>query len=407
MARTDLPALLRVLATGAPDPARAQAWALYDGGGHVIRTGRSVPGEWPDAERREAVVAASAVRIIALALPPMPAARVAAAARYALDDQFAAPPDEMHVAVEAAPVNGRVLATVVSNALIAALAAQRPAFARVIAEPALAPPTEGWRWCQGGASGDFVRREDGSAFPIAPGATVPPPELALALAQAARAGTVPKRVVADAEVDDAALAAATRATGIPFIRNDPWQWHAAPVAVFVRAPDLLQGEFSRQPKAPTGARWRGFRPALALAALALGLHVVATLGTWAWQRIEAWQTDRAWVELAHQAGIADVASADAARAAIGRRYAERRHAAGLSAPDDALTLLARSAPALAALPPGILKRATYASGAWTLELAPLDAAARAAFDARLAGAGVSALQATTADGWRVRIGART
>ncbi len=55
--------------------------------------------------------------------------------------------------------------------------------------------------------------------------------------------------------------------------------------------------------------------------------------------------------------------------AITRRYAEARHRAGLAAPADALPLLARAAPALAALPAGVLRTAAYSR--W-----PLDARSR-------------------------------
>ena len=78
-------------------------------------------------------------------------------------------------------------------------------------------------------------------------------------------------------------------------------------------------------------------------------------------------------------------------------------AARLSAPDDALPLLARAAPALAAVPAGKWKRAVYASGAWTLEFATLDDAVRDALIRRLADAGLTALHANNAGGLRVRI----
>jgi hypothetical protein len=68
-----------------------------------------------------------------------------------------------------------------------------------------------------------------------------------------------------------------------------------------------------------------------------------------------------------------------------------------------MPLLARAAPALAALPPGALRTATWTAGAWTLELAPLDETVLAGFMQRLAGAGLSSLQARTASGVRARV----
>jgi hypothetical protein len=90
--------------------------------------------------------------------------------------------------------------------------------------------------------------------------------------------------------------------------------------------------------------------------------------------------------------------------ALGRRYAALRHAQDLPAPDDALPLLARATPALAALPAGAVKSATYADGHWTLDLARPDAAAIADLDARLRAAGMPALVAPSATGTRVRFG---
>ena len=148
---------------------------------------------------------------------------------------------------------------------------------------------------------------------------------------------------------------------------------------------------------------RLFRPALAIAGVALALHVSATLAQWAWFKWSDWRSARALVELARDAGMPDATSPDAALRAIARRHADLRHRAGLSAPADALPLLARAAPALSALPAGALKSAIYADGAWTMELASLDGASLAAMDRSLSNAGVSALQAKTSAGHRVRI----
>lgn len=398
--------ILRVLLPAAPDPGRDDRWALFDDAGRRVRGGRAAPAQWPAADRIEAVLAAGAVRIASLALPPLAASKLAAAARYALDDQFAAPADDMHVAIGTQHADGRVPAVVASRALLAGIAAWRPPFARVLAEPALAAADSGWRWCSDADGHGFVRRQDGSTFPVDAVASALPPDLSRALAQAARGGQAPSRVVVDAPVDDAAIEAATRATGVPFARGTPWQWDAAPASAFARAVDLLQGDLARIRPAPPRSHARTFAAAIVLATLALAVHVAATLGTWTWLRVDAWRTERALVAVAQQAGLADVTTPEAARTALARRHAEREHAAGRTAGDDALPLLARAAPALAALPAGALKRATYAGGAWTLELAPLDAAAREAMAERLVAAGLSAQQATTPDGVRVRIGAR-
>ena len=66
-------------------------------------------------------------------------------------------------------------------------------------------------------------------------------------------------------------------------------------------------------------------------------------------------------------------------------------------------LLARAAPALAGLPAGAFKTATYTPATWTLDLAKLDAGALAELDRRLAAAGLATLQATTNAGTRLRV----
>ena len=169
------------------------------------------------------------------------------------------------------------------------------------------------------------------------------------------------------------------------------------------APDLRQGAFTvgGEPAAVANEH-RRWRPALALALGALAFGALAGAGTWAYDGIDAWRDERAAIALARDVGVRAQDFAGAITA-IATRYAETRHVAGLAAPDDALPLLARAAPALAALPPGKWKRATYAGGAWTFEFAALDDVARDALLARLAAAGVTALAATNPGGVRVRI----
>ena len=76
----------------------------------------------------------------------------------------------------------------------------------------------------------------------------------------------------------------------------------------------------------------------------------------------------------------------------------------MTAPDDALPLLARAAPALASLPAGSVKSAAYADGHWTLDLALANPAAIGELEARMRGAGVPALVAPSPTGARMRIG---
>ena len=334
-----------------------------------------------------------------------------------MEDQLANPTDDPVLAASSQRADGRVVVAIVSRTLLASVRLQGALpgplgrVDRAIAEPELAAPGAGWCWCASGDAdeGDgFVRVADGSAFPV--GARPPdgslPPELDLALAQAARSDAKPAQVRVDATVTDDSLAHWETETGIPFTHGAPWRWCAASVASFAAATNLLQGEFAAAPPPRSGQRMRSFMPAIWIVVAALALHVAATLGEWAWWRIDDWRTARAMRTVAITAGVneADAATAEAARAALARRYAEQRHAHRLPAPNDALPLMARAAPALAAAPPGVIKSANYADGHWTLDLQRTDAAAVRDLDARLRRAGTPAITAATPAGARMRFG---
>lgn len=393
--------ILRVLLAAPPETVRAESWALFDASGRLLQHGRGVPGQWPAAERREAVLAADAVRVVALALPPLPRDRLIAAATYALEDRLATPAEEAVVAVGARGLNGRINAVITARELVAALLAATPPFSRAVAEPELALPVDGWRWCES-ETGGFVRTGDGAAFWVsrAPNAALPP-ELVLALAQAVRNGRAPADVVVDRPADAATLARWQQETGRRFVAGTPWRWETAPPASFAAATDVLAARRRASPP-PTASPPRIHAFALTVAALALGLHALAAVGTWAWQRVALARAEQALVPIAQEAGARDAVAGDAAKS-IAMLHADARHRAGLAAPNDAMPSLARAAPALAALPSGALRTATWTAGAWTLELAPLDEATLSEFMQRIGTAGLSSLHARTASGVRARV----
>ncbi len=392
---------LRVLLVAAPSPAREAAWTLFAADEHPLHSGRGVPSAWPVAHRREAVLAASTVRLIDLALPPMPADRVAAAASFALEDQLAGPADEQHLVAGAQQRNGHLAVTIASRALVAAVSKD---FARVVAEPAVAPASASghWRWFASGGDGGFVRKPDGSAFAVTAPAAKVPAELALALGHAARAGTGAPVVEVAFAADQPQLDRWSAECDTTFVRAEPWRWDRDGAAL-AAACDLLQGEFAREPRVAPRSVAHLFRWPLAIAAAALCIHIAATLAQWGWLRGEVWRTARAVATVAREAGIDDASDAANAAAKLARKFAEARHRAGLAAPADALPLLARAAPALAALPSGALKGATYTPGQWTFELAQLESDALRAFDRRLATSGLATIAATGTSGTRARI----
>ncbi len=139
--------VLRVLLTAAPAAERAEAWALFDAAGTCVRTGRDPAAAWPRADTVEYVLAAAQVRVTRITLPPLPASRVADAARYSLEDQLAGPDGAHHIAVSAQARDGGIRVAVATRSLLASIAGSHAGVARIIAEPELALPTADWAWC--------------------------------------------------------------------------------------------------------------------------------------------------------------------------------------------------------------------------------------------------------------------
>jgi len=393
--------VLRVVLEAVPLPARAAAWALFDAHGHRLRSGHGVPSTWPDAARREGVLTASRVRLASLQLPPMPADRVGAAAAFALEDVFARPASEQQLHVSARDAHGRVMATVTDRALVDALSRD---FARLVAEPALAPlPKAGrWLWLPSAAADTFIRQPDGAAFPVSHprDAMTLPTELTLPLTQPGAGFARPDAVDVAFAVTDAQLDAWSAATRVPFARGEPWHWDGDGQQ-FARVPDLVPQATNGAMDAPSAAR-RTWRWAGAIAAMAIVGVAMATIVEWSWLRIDHWRTQRAIVAVATDAGVTGVTEPDAAATALARRWADARHKVARPVPGDAMPLLARAAPALGALPAGALKSATFSPGQWTFELGVMPPAAVTAFELQLANRGLLSLAATNASGTRLR-----
>ena len=301
--------------------------------------------------------------------------------------------------------DGAVEACVAARDLVAAVAAADPPFDRILAEPSLAPVHRDWTWYASAGDGGFVRRADGSAFAVGakPAAGQLPAELVAALTQAARAGESPGSVGIAHACDDATLAQWGRETGVAFNRAAPWRWETAASDAFAAAPDFRAGEFAATGAEEPARVARLFRPALAIAGAAVAVMIGATIVEWLWLKLDVWRMSREVTALARNAELPDGGSADAAARAIAKWHADLRHRAGQAAPSDALPLLARAAPALASLPSNALKSATYADGAWTIELGAVGDPALTRVDRELVGAGVTALQAKTTGGYRMRL----
>jgi hypothetical protein len=390
--------VLRVLLADAPHASRADAWALYEDDGRLLRTGRDAPARWPAATRREAVLAARRARLSTLDLPPMPASRLAAAVAFALEDQLAQTDPPPRIAVGAQRADGTLDAAIAEPAVVAIIVRADLGFGRAIPEAALAPHAREWTWYASDAGDGFVRTPAG-AFAADPGEALPP-ELAVAVAQAGRAGLSPAAVQVAFACSAEQLAAWSEQAGTPYVARAPWHWSQAGAAAFRDAPDWLAEP--AHTVAPVAARAAWFRPAGLLLAAAIALHAGGTLAQWLAYRLAAWQEGRELVALARAASIVDAVTPETAVAALVQRDADARHQAGGLAPSDAVPLLAKAAPALATLPPGAIKSASYGAGAWTLELA-LDATRLTPVDHALQRAGVAVLQAAINGGARLRL----
>ncbi|HZQ60977.1 MAG TPA: type II secretion system protein GspL [Casimicrobiaceae bacterium] len=397
--------LLRVRIDGPWSPAHAFAWALTSDRGEVLEHGASPAGDWPAHDALELVIAAAQVRIVALQLPPLAAARVSAAARYAIEDEIAGGEATTHVGTSA-QIDGKVLAVLCPRALLEPLRTRDRALAQlqhVIAEPELAAPAAEWRWCRSEErDSGFVRLPDGGAFPVSdvgPAGALPP-ELSVALAGA----QAPCIVRVEWPTNAAHLARWEDQTHARFVQAPPFDWKRAVTPRTVV--DLMQGELSLRPRPARVSVRRMFAPALWLLGAAALIELVGMAGEWISLRVDAARSREEWQALAVAVDVPREAlgSPSAARMAIAHRRDEVLHAHHRFAPDDALPLLARASPAVALLPSGAMKRAVFDANHWTIEIEGVAPPAIADLESRLRAAGLDTLAVAAAGGARVRIG---
>jgi len=380
------------------DPASAIDWWTCDDAGRTVDRGRAAPARWPAADRVELALAAEDTPIVALALPPLDAAKRAAAAAYALDDRVAVPVDTLHVRAPAPAVAGApTLARLVDRAFLARVSATFPRAQRIVAEADLAPADGAWRWCVDASGRGFVRRADGSAFGAGQGTDSVPPELAVALERERRGGTLPPEVVVDAPF----AAPPTIVPGVRGRAGSAWSIAAVPAARWASAPDLREGLDARAADASASTR-PSWRWAFAFLVAAAAVHVGSLGWELARDRYATWRDERALMETARTAGV-DETSPRAAAEALARRATASAHAAGRMADGDFVPMLARAAPSLSALPSGAMRKLTYADRRLVVDLAAIDQARSDRLLADLATAGLKPIAAPVAGGLRVAL----
>jgi len=401
---------LRIYLDDVPDPRREMEWALFDAGDRMVRHGRGSRDAWPSADALEGVVAAAHGRIVTLTLPPIPAARVASAVRFAMEDQLAGAPDEVHLAIAPQAVDGSIRVAIVSHAWLRALfdasARMDLSWRRLVLESDLArAPDDGWCWCARSSDAPgFVCTAQGTSFSVGPvRGEAPPDELTLAIA--ARGQAAPRRVRSDvAGLSGDWMARASALAGVEFIAGAPWVWFAAAPTAWRAAIDLRAIAPDSAGALPRDTVVRALRPAAWILACALAVHVIASAGQWAGLAWQSSKVRRDIAALAQGAAPEEIAAGAAPSTALARRDALLRHQAGRAADDDVLPLLARAAPALAILPAGSLRSLRYADGHVVAEVQGKDDALALRVQRELQRAGLVAIAVPVATGTRIRIG---
>ncbi|MCL2871808.1 MAG: type II secretion system protein GspL [Betaproteobacteria bacterium] len=394
---------LRIFFDAPPSASRAFAWGLFDARGVCIREGRDTVDQWPRDDDREAVLAADLAPLLAFKLPPLSASRLESAVRLQLEDRLATPLSAQRIVIGAQQRDGWVRVVLAEHALLEAL--RKFGIARAFSEAELiAADEDAWHWCVSPEGRGFVRRDRASggstfALDLSSEKTLPA-ELTLALSAETAPpkwlqlhAALPAEMLNSWQQNNHACRLAV---------EPPWRWTRADPTRFAEATELLP-QFETVAPSSSRSSGKGWRIAAVLVGLALALHILATVAVWGssvWQR---WQISRGWQALAVEAGLPDNTNAATIPAQWSRAYAATRHRAGLSAPDDALPLLARAASSLRALPSGTVRSAVYADRAWTFECTSLDATTQKTLEAGLRRAGLQAMSGNTAAGYRIRI----
>jgi hypothetical protein len=400
------------------DSDRALTWALYPTGeDHApasmpgaprklphssknvpLREGRDTLKNLPKAAAREAVLSVRSASCAALKLPPMTGARLDGAVKLALEDRIATPISELTIVSRKS--GDLTLAFWAESVFLKALSAA--GFTRAVFEPDLAQSATGvWRVCFNADGAGFVKRDDGSAVVLhLDNENSLPAELTLALKQASPA---PADIKLHAE-NAVRLSSAWSKTwpDIHFHARPVWRWQEAPASAFDKAQNLLP-EIKKKKPAADQKTLRRWKLAAAVFGAAIALQILATLLAWGGSQFERWRVNHGWNALAATANVTAGPSLLQTQQRLDRAYAALRHRAGRDAPNDALPLLAQSAPALNALPQGAIRRMTYDGASWTFECKKIPAESQRAVETALRRAGLAALGAMSASGYRLRV----
>ncbi len=319
-------------------------WRLCGARGELLRSGLDAPGSMPAAERCHIVLPASRVLLSSVKPPAQNRRKFMQALPYAVEDRIMADPVSIHVAAGEVRENGEMPVAIVDRAWLGRVldalrgCGIRPVRAEV--ETLLAPCKIGewtlvWR-----AHGGFLRQGPHSGIPLDGGdAEHPPSALQLAISAADNPPGSIQLYLDGASLPD--LDAWSSRLGIPVTAGGEWQRPATAE----QGINLLQGEFAAR---SMHAGWLPrLRPALILASLILGLHVIFTIGDWAMLKFEKHRL-AASMEQSFRKAFPDAKVIVDAPLQMRRNLAELRHSAGMMNSNDFLPLLAQLAPKLGA-----------------------------------------------------------
>jgi general secretion pathway protein L len=319
-------------------------WYLRGPQGNLLRSGHDAPGAMPTAGHCHIVLPASRVLLSSVKPPAQNRRKFMQALPYAVEDRIMADPASIHVAAGEVQVNGEMPVAIMDRAwlrrVLDALQSSGIKPVRAEVETLLAPCETGewtliWR-----THGGFLRQGPHSGIPLDGGdASHPPAALQLALSAADNPPGSIQLFLDGASAPD--LDAWTSSLGITVKAGGESQRPA----MAEHGINLLQGEFAAR---STHANWLPrLRPALMLASLILGLHVIFTIGDWAMLKFEKHRLT-ASMEQSFRKAFPDAKVIVDAPLQMRRNLAELRQSAGMMNSNDFLPLLAQVTPKLGA-----------------------------------------------------------
>ncbi len=378
--------LLRIRGSIAAPPGQCE-WAVLD------ENRAPVPGhgrltDLPRHVRRvQFVIPASEVLITRAHLPKGARRRASSVLAFAIEDATLGEPDTQQVAWLGAADGSDVLAVVDRRCLqswLAALEAAGISGCDVICETLLVPWSRGdWSLAWDGSEGILRTGELDGAVTDCGDKQSPPLTLRLALDAASKNDAQPASITIYTTRSDAApnIQAWQRELGIPLRFAGSWSWHSpAPQPVV----SLMQTR--RRWPALTGLLPR-LRPALWIAACALGIHLVALCVDWALLTNEKLSLQHQ-MEARFRSAFPDAVAVADPTLQMRRKLTEARHNAGLPDSGDFLPLMVKISIFIKELPVGSLRVATYDNSRLTLQFATLDDVTLRRLVARLAQIGL-------------------